>query len=588
MRLIERNKIAFVSYTALAAFGAYFCMYAFRKPFTAAVYADASWGILDLKSAMIIAQVLGYMCSKYIGIKVISELGKNSRGWLIMGLASFSMIGLFLMGVLPKPYLLIGLFLNGLPLGMIWGVVFSYLEGRRLTEILAACLSVSFIISSGVLKSVGRYIIDNGIATEYWMPLVVAAIFLPLLGLFTYMLERVPPPTAEDIALRTERVPMSREVRRKVFFKYMPGLLALVMIYVGMTVLRDVRDSFGVEIWSQLGYADQPMIFSKMETAIGLLVLVSIALLVWVRDNRKAFEWNLRYIFFGIGISVASTFAFELGLLSAVAWMFIGGFGLFLAYVPFNCVLFDRLVPMLGVNGNAGFLIYIADAVGYSASVVMLIYKSTWYKSLDWLSVFTSLTYWISALALIFLLIARIYFKRATDKPDVKVSLSTPVAATILILGLASIQQVQAQYGRPLQKDSLKSELCGRQAALLYGELIDLKEQIISDDHLVYTSGGRDQWDAIWAKYLVIVPDALAQTNLVKAVYVDCFPEQFFQTATTVAKQFRASQSFLKIINDENERNTKISPPPHKDTCSCITCKLFSGHASNLITDYDE
>jgi hypothetical protein len=46
-----------------AAFGTYFCMYAFRKPFTAASFSGGRiWG-LEEKTVLVTAQVLGYMLS---------------------------------------------------------------------------------------------------------------------------------------------------------------------------------------------------------------------------------------------------------------------------------------------------------------------------------------------------------------------------------------------------------------------------------------------------------------------------------------------------------------------------------------------
>ena len=67
--------------------------------------------------------------------------------------------------------------LNGLPLGMIWGLVFSYLEGRRQTELLGAGLSVSFIFSSGVVKSVGKVLMQDFGVTQMWMPFLTGLIF---------------------------------------------------------------------------------------------------------------------------------------------------------------------------------------------------------------------------------------------------------------------------------------------------------------------------------------------------------------------------------------------------------------------------
>ena len=71
--LNQCSTLWFTVYATMAAFMTYFSMYAFRKPFTATNYdniPDFSYGI-DFKTALILAQVLGYALSKFIGIKVI-------------------------------------------------------------------------------------------------------------------------------------------------------------------------------------------------------------------------------------------------------------------------------------------------------------------------------------------------------------------------------------------------------------------------------------------------------------------------------------------------------------------------------------
>jgi hypothetical protein len=49
-------------------------------------------------------------------------------------------IALLLFGFVPRPWNAVCLFLNGLPLGMVFGLVLGFLEGRQLTEALAAGL----------------------------------------------------------------------------------------------------------------------------------------------------------------------------------------------------------------------------------------------------------------------------------------------------------------------------------------------------------------------------------------------------------------------------------------------------------------
>jgi hypothetical protein len=68
----------------IAAFGAYFCRYAFRKPFAAGAYADVGIFGLQTKTLLVTSQVLGYTLSKFVGIKVIAEMRAERRiAWLL-------------------------------------------------------------------------------------------------------------------------------------------------------------------------------------------------------------------------------------------------------------------------------------------------------------------------------------------------------------------------------------------------------------------------------------------------------------------------------------------------------------------------
>ena len=83
----------------IAAFGTYFCMYAFRKPFNTGLYEGYVLFGLSYKTLLIITQVLGYMISKFLGIKIISELRPNRRILLIISLILISEFALVLMAV---------------------------------------------------------------------------------------------------------------------------------------------------------------------------------------------------------------------------------------------------------------------------------------------------------------------------------------------------------------------------------------------------------------------------------------------------------------------------------------------------------
>lgn len=360
---------------ALAAFGTYSCMYAFRKPFTAATFDGLIWLGMDYKIWLIFAQTLGYTFSKFYGVRFISEVKHKCRGRSILILILMAWLALLFFPLVGSPYNIAFLLLNGFPLGMVWGLVFSYLEGRRHTEIMGAFLGVSFIFSSGFVKTVGAYLMVNYQVSPWWMPFFTGLIFVLPASLFVWLLNQMPAPNQKDEQRRNKRMPMTRADRRYFLRKYTPGITLLILSYVFLTLLRDIRDNFVANIWVEAGYGGQPGIFTSTELPISLAVLVIISLLVLVRSNLRAFLINHWLIMAGFLLILIATGLFSTNALGVVSWMILVGLGLYIAYVPFNCVIFDRFMAVFRHVGNAGFLMYLADSFGYLGSVSFLFYK---------------------------------------------------------------------------------------------------------------------------------------------------------------------------------------------------------------------
>src|SRR5881394_2408605 len=203
----------FATYAIVAAFSTYFCMYAFRKPFAAAKFEGEFFlgTTVALKTAIVISQIIGYALSKYIGIKVCSEVSPTRRAITLVALIVWAELALIAYGLLPNNFKVVAIFFNGLPLGMVWGLVVWYLEGRRTSELLLAGLSCSYIVSSGIVKDIGRAMMEGGAAewwghvpligraigsalgkvSEGWMPAVTGLHFLPLFLLAVWMLNQL-------------------------------------------------------------------------------------------------------------------------------------------------------------------------------------------------------------------------------------------------------------------------------------------------------------------------------------------------------------------------------------------------------------
>jgi hypothetical protein len=400
----------FALYGGTMAFGAYFAMYAFRKPFTVASFADVAPFIVQYKIALVIVQVFGYALSKVAGIKVISEMPPERRAVAILVLIGGAELALLGFAVTPAPFNIAWMFVNGLMLGLIWGLVFGFLEGRRTSELLGAMLCASFIVSSGVVKSVGDSVMLKGWANEFWMPAVTGLLFVPLLLVCVLGLATLPPPSKEDEQLRVARAPMDGRARGAMFLAYAPGLVALVLIYVGLSSLRDFRDNFAVEIWSGLGITNNAAIFTLSELPVGIVCLLVLSTLMFIRDNRRAFMGNLLLVAAGLVLTGLCTLAFKAHLIGGVTWMIALGAGTYLGYTPFNALLFDRFIAASGRTATAGFLIYVADAAGYASSVALLVFRNFGGVALSWVDFLADTAYAVALGGIALLLLAALYF----------------------------------------------------------------------------------------------------------------------------------------------------------------------------------
>jgi len=412
----KKSNIPFVLNASLASFGVYFCMYAFRKPFTVATFEGLEVFHIDYKILLIIAQVIGYVISKFIGIKVISELKASERIYYLLGLIGIAEVALVLFAVIPQPYNILFMFVNGIPLGMIWGIVFSYLEGRKFTEILGVALSTSFIVSSGVVKSAGFFVMESLHFSEFWMPAITGLLFVGPLLFFAWLLERIPKPSQEDIALRSERIPMTKKDRKKVLLRFLFPITLWVVFYMYLTAFRDFRDNFARELWDSLGYKDDISIYTSSEIIVASIVLLVLGTAFYFRDNMKAlFFYHFLLLIGSLSIGI-STFLFHSGNTSPFSWMVVSGFGLYICYVPFNCLFFDRFIAAFKIKGNAGFFIYIADAFGYLGSVAVLLYKNFGQPNVSWLNFFMNGAYLIAAMGVFVTISSMLYLDKKKKK----------------------------------------------------------------------------------------------------------------------------------------------------------------------------
>ena len=409
MPLLTKDR-SIALYAALVSFGTYVFVFGFRKSFTVCTFDGLTFGPIAYKTALVISQMLGYLLAKFYGIRFISGMQKVNRYKIIFLLTGIAWAAWLLFAVVPAPYNVVFLFINGFPLGMLWGVVFSYVEGRRSTDFIGAALAVSFIFSAGWVKSVGGWLMLQFHISEFWVPFCTGLVFALPLVICVYGLEKVPPPSPEDELLRAQRIPMTGADRKSLLLQYLPGIIAFVVIYLFATIFRDIRDNFSADMWKEMGYGSKPEVFTQTEIPITIFILILMGAVVVLKNSFKAPMVAHVFILFGFIIAGTSTYFFTHQLLAPFWWMLWVGLGLYLVYIPFNSIFFDRLIAAFSMKGNVGFFIYLADSVGYVGSVGVMLFKEGMKVQLKWTQFFSQSVMILSLVGVFITLYAMYYF----------------------------------------------------------------------------------------------------------------------------------------------------------------------------------
>lgn len=376
------SDFLFILWAGGAALLSYSLVYALRKPFTAASFENAEFFDMDYKVVVTISQILGYVVSKFIGIKLISELQSEERFKFILTSVLLAEASLILFGLLSTPFNVAAMFLNGLSLGCMWGVIFSFIEGRRVTDILASLLGVSMVISSGTAKSVGLYVMNHLHVSEFWMPALIGAVALPLLLLLGWALNKLPEPNKEDIAMKSERETLNGKQRWELFKSFMPFLSMLFIANIAIVVLRDIKEDFLVNIIDVSAYS--PWLFAQIDSIVTLIILGIFGLMVLVKDNLKALSVLFGLIIAGMIVMSVVSFGQQQLRLSPVIWLFIQSLCLYIAYLTFQTIFFDRFIACFRIRGNVGFFIVTTDFLGYTGTVLVLVLKEFCNPDIDW------------------------------------------------------------------------------------------------------------------------------------------------------------------------------------------------------------
>jgi hypothetical protein len=220
------------------------------------------------------------------------------------------------------------------------------------------------------------------------------------------LLNQSPPPNEGDIAHRTLRKPMTSVERKNFIRQFGMALVPIVFAYALFTIVRDFCEDFANELWIETGYQNNAGIFAQTNTIIAIMALAIIGGFFLIKNNYKAFRASHFLIMAGVLLAVFTTILFNLNYISPFIWMLFATTGLYLAYLPFNCLYFERMLSTYKIEANVGFVMYIADAFGYLGTVAVLLIKEFIPIKYSWVNFFSFLFYSIGILGVILIVIS--------------------------------------------------------------------------------------------------------------------------------------------------------------------------------------
>ena len=110
--------------------------------------------------------------------------------------------------------------------------------------------------------------------------------------------------------------------------------------------------------------------------------------MILIKNNKIAFHSNNLIAFFCGILLVVTTALFYFQVINGIVWMMLAGFFMYLPYIGFHTLYFERWIAHFKYKSNAGFLMSMADTAGYLGSTIILLVKNFATPKVSWIEFF--------------------------------------------------------------------------------------------------------------------------------------------------------------------------------------------------------
>jgi hypothetical protein len=135
-------------------------------------------------------------------------------------------------------------------------------------------------------------------------------------------------------------------------------------------------------------------------------------LTIWVRNNWLAIRLTIGLMSASFVLVMLAGIMQGLGNLSPFVFMVSCGVGLYIPYVAFHTTVFERLIAVSRLPSNLGFLMYIADSIGYLGYAIIIVVRTQLDEPDSLLPFFRWTLIAAATLSILCLIFAWMYFHR--------------------------------------------------------------------------------------------------------------------------------------------------------------------------------
>lgn len=316
---------------AITTFILYSAIYFIKASPFAAHWEGESFCGMHFKSALGLAMSLGYLVGKGPSLAFTPKLAPEHLLAAVLGVVILSGGALVFAAVLPPGGLVVCTFVTSFCLAPSWSLMIRFCEGRVRTDAIISFVSFSFIGMSGVVKSIGAWLVGSCGFSERAMVSACSSFGIVVGSVAAVVLFRLPPPSVTDRALRGERRRIASITKEgwMLLQRYGVGICLSTTAYVLIGTLRTLRDYFQPEIFAAAGLRPEAMALSEM--LIGVFVLSVVGSFSLILNSWRAFNVVIATVTCGSLAVTLCTLGWQLGWIGGYVWAIGVGSGIFFA-----------------------------------------------------------------------------------------------------------------------------------------------------------------------------------------------------------------------------------------------------------------